>query len=266
MDQQEFLYDPGTKSLMVQAWMTSIQNKVYPDALTTFDVNFNGQVGGLGPALENVLNTNRGVPLFEFRRLPGTTQPNMVTFVNNAEQAIIAYHNADPAPPRLVRRRLDGRYNHMKRQGIPDVCTVASTNPTATTPTASEAAPVVQTSAAPIATALPARWSYEFHTYTGNIQSGNFSFFILPGKFNGDFTKMKRSLEEPEETLDTLPSEIPKRELDAREVCGRDSVDKRQCGDPPPTSLPTTNGQVSSPSLLPSPNHYVTPIMNFEPS
>ncbi|KAK4693173.1 hypothetical protein P7C71_g4177, partial [Lecanoromycetidae sp. Uapishka_2] len=99
----------------------------------------------------------------------------------------------------------------------------------------------------------PARWSYKFHTYTGNLATGAFSFFVLPGLYNGDFTKVKRSLGEPGESTDTLPSRFDKRELDARLLCDRDSVDKRQCGPIFPTPPTITNGQVSPTSLLPSP-------------
>lgn len=108
------------------------------------------------------------------------------------------------------------------------------------------------------ASAPPARWSYDFHSYTGNIQSGNFSFFVLPGKFNGNYNT-KRSLEERGEVVDGLsshphhPHPVAEREasrttgesLDERSF-SEESLDKRICcgvTEPPPP-LPTTNGQV----------------------
>lgn len=54
-----------------------------------------------------------------------------------------------------------------------DVDSVPSTNPTATN---------------------PERWSYTFHDYTGNLAAGQFTFFILPGRYNGNLAKRKRSI------------------------------------------------------------------------
>lgn len=45
-----------------------------PDKLTTLDRLIDGQIGGLGTALENILGTTRAVPLFEFRNLGGVRQ------------------------------------------------------------------------------------------------------------------------------------------------------------------------------------------------
>ena len=41
----------------------------------------------------------------------------------------------------------------------------------------------------------PARWSYEFHSYTGNLAKGEFSFMVLPGKYNGNIGNSKRTLQ-----------------------------------------------------------------------
>ena len=60
----------------------------------------------------------------------------------------------------------------------------------------------------------PPRWSYTFHSYTANIQSGNFSFFVLPGRNKGNYGNSKRSLVE------------------------------RAVAPPPPPSPPQTPGQV----------------------
>ena len=120
MDKQAFNYEPENGdpvTCTVQDWILSIQNGNSPDKLTQFDQNFNSQVGGLGEALENILDTDRAVPLFEFRRLPGVKQPEMKDFVDKVEQALIAYHRANAAPLRLIRRRADGRYSHVKREG-----------------------------------------------------------------------------------------------------------------------------------------------------
>lgn len=62
--------DGQTKTLKVSDWIKSIQDGESPDKLTTLDTVIDGQIGGLGKAMEYVLDTTREVPLFEFRRLP----------------------------------------------------------------------------------------------------------------------------------------------------------------------------------------------------
>lgn len=61
----------------------------------------------------------------------------------------------------------------------------------------------------------PPRWSYTFHSYTANIQSGNFSFFVLPGRNKGNYGNSKRSF-----------------------------VERAVAPPPPPPSPPRTPGQV----------------------
>ena len=97
MDSQKFgasSSDGREDSCTVQEWIQSIQNGPAPDRLTVLDRIIDGQIGGLADALENVLNTNRAVPLFEFRRLRGIPASQMQSLATRAEQAIIDYHNA----------------------------------------------------------------------------------------------------------------------------------------------------------------------------
>ncbi|KAK4691414.1 hypothetical protein P7C71_g5584, partial [Lecanoromycetidae sp. Uapishka_2] len=96
--------------------------------------------------------------------------------------------------------------------------------------------------------APPARWSYTFHSYTGNLATGNFSYFVLPGKYNGNFGSSKRSFDAP--TLEESASHPhAKRAIAAREEPSATdkSLDKRLGGavpiepEPTPTHYP---GQV----------------------
>lgn len=123
--------------------------------------------------------------------------------------------------------------------------------------------------AAPTPTAPPSRWSYTFHSYTGNIQSGNFSFFVLPGKYNGSFTNSKRSLEGRGDAVGELPSNPHYRSLaGGRWASTEDSMNKRVCcgTPPPPPPPPNTPGQVC-PSLLFSPHrHHFLPIIHSNPA
>lgn len=120
---------------------------------------------------------------------------------------------------------------------------IDSTGATSTQP----AAPAASTPA-PVP---PARWSYTFHSYTGNLQTGVFSFFVLPGKYNGSYSK-KRSLEQRAEAIDRIPSNPHYRrslvERTEASTTTEELLDKRTCcgvANPPPP-LPTTDGQVST--------------------
>ena len=115
------------------------------------------------------------------------------------------------------------------------------------------------------AVAPPTRWSYTFHSYTGNLATGNFSYFVLPGKYNGNFNK--RSLDKP--ALEE-PAFNPhaKRAIAAREEPSPTdkSLDKRLGGAVPIVPLPTPThypGQVNFPfPSLPPP----LPIENTNPA
>lgn len=136
MDQQRFSVsssDGKFDSCTVRHWMQSIQDGNMPDRLSTLDRIIDGQIGGLRDTLENILNTNRGVPLFEFRRLSSVKSGDMQSRVTNAEQAIIDYHNAHANTPRFIRRRLDAKYIHIKRQSASAACAAATDTAAQTT-------------------------------------------------------------------------------------------------------------------------------------
>lgn len=85
--------------LLVKDWIASIEGGQSPDKLTTLDQIIDGQIGGLGTVLENVVGTTRGVPLFEFRDLNGIQAPRMERFVSDAEKAVLSFHDQYKAPP-----------------------------------------------------------------------------------------------------------------------------------------------------------------------
>ena len=113
----------GSDSCTVQEWIQSIQDGTSPDRLSEVDGVIDGSIGGLKDALENVINTDRAVPLFEFRRLPGVKSTDIKDRVTNAEQALIDYHHALGAVPRFARTVRSARSVVSKRQdpcGSPD--------------------------------------------------------------------------------------------------------------------------------------------------
>ena len=95
--------------LTVEDWMTSVASGSSPDKLTTLDGLIDGQVGGLGTALENIIDSTRAVPLFEFRNLAGVTAGQMQNTVSKAEQAVITYFNKykTSPQPKMVKRQND---------------------------------------------------------------------------------------------------------------------------------------------------------------
>jgi hypothetical protein len=129
MDKQKFSvlsFDGKSDSSTVQEWMQSIQDGNSPDRLSELDRIIDGQIGGLKDALENVLNTSRAVPLFEFRRLKSVKSGDMQSRVISAEKAIIDYHNSYANTSWLIRKRLGAKYSHIKRQGASAACATAT--------------------------------------------------------------------------------------------------------------------------------------------
>lgn len=118
--------------LLVKDWIASIEGGQSPDKLTTLDKIVDGQIGGLGTALENVVGTTRGVPLFEFRDLSGIQAPRMEPFVTGAENAILSFHDRYKAPPQRKKSRRDIGSSYGKRQIAAD-CSI--TSPPTLTPT-----------------------------------------------------------------------------------------------------------------------------------
>lgn len=122
------LEDTDTKDqdcLTVEDWITSIASGSSPDKLTKLDGLIDGQIGGLGTALENIIDSTRAVPLFEFRNLDGINAGKMQDTVSNAEQAVITYFDKYKAPPqRKMAKRQDDVY------GCPTKSPLSSTMPT----------------------------------------------------------------------------------------------------------------------------------------
>jgi len=81
----------GFKPFTVKEWLDDVQNEKQ-DLLTNYDKLWDGSVGAFGNALENVLDTQREVPLFEFRNLDSVTAPKFRERVEQAEDEVISYH------------------------------------------------------------------------------------------------------------------------------------------------------------------------------
>lgn len=120
--------------LRVEDWMTSITSGSSPDKLTILDGLIDGQIGGLGTALENIVGTARAVPLFEFRNLLGVTAGKMQDTVSDTEQPIITYFNQYKTPPQRKMAKRNSGWLHEKRQtdvyGCPKTSAPSITAPT----------------------------------------------------------------------------------------------------------------------------------------
>ena len=85
--------------------MQSITDGTVPDALTTFDKLFYSSIGGFGTALENVPNTERAVPVFEFRGLQEIQTWETIKFANAVDGNVMTlYDKFGTAPTRRNKR------------------------------------------------------------------------------------------------------------------------------------------------------------------
>lgn len=94
MDEQKFRLDEGGDELTVESWIKSISDGTVPDALTSFDKkHHSGSLGGFGTSLENVLDTDRAVPIFEFRGLDWVdTTAQAVDVAKKCEENVVELH------------------------------------------------------------------------------------------------------------------------------------------------------------------------------
>lgn len=77
----------------IKSWIEGIgAQSPSPDLLTTFDQAIDGSIGGLGTTTEKMFDSERPVPLFEFRDLLDVTTSGIVAFMTNADQSIQKLH------------------------------------------------------------------------------------------------------------------------------------------------------------------------------
>ncbi|KAF2094386.1 hypothetical protein NA57DRAFT_60432 [Rhizodiscina lignyota] len=70
-----------------------------PDLLTWVDQVIDGSIGGWGRKLERMYNSDRQVPLFEFRHLYQTPPDGFGKLIREAEKDIMRLHERYPEPP-----------------------------------------------------------------------------------------------------------------------------------------------------------------------
>jgi len=128
--------DPtNPQTVNIQQWIQDIGiGNPNPDSLSAFDRNYDSSIGGLNKATERMFNSQRAVPLFEFRDLDPVTTSAFETFMSNVDASIQALHQEFATQP--------ARRIRVRRQSDNGSCVLSSTptgNPT--TPTMTNGGP-----------------------------------------------------------------------------------------------------------------------------
>lgn len=116
----------GEISVSIKDWVESIgKADPSPDLLSKFDQSIDGSIGGLGTSLEKMFNSQRAVPLIEFRDLADVQTKDIEQFMKNVDAAVQKLHGDFANAP--TKRKRD----------VPDYCTQLDNANTATTSSAS---------------------------------------------------------------------------------------------------------------------------------
>ncbi len=89
-------------------WIQGISKGNAPDTLSAADKK---SIGALGPAMENVLDTERPVPIFEFRALGhggGIVYGKFADFADEVEQEVIRLHERYAGASKVRKRKPKG--------------------------------------------------------------------------------------------------------------------------------------------------------------
>lgn len=113
------------------------------DALSDFDRSVDGSIGGLDVRMEKMYNSQRSVPLFEFRDLDPIYTPGVEQFMKDVDSAIQTFHGDFANTP-----------TRMKRDAPASCVRPFAANATSST-TSSTVAPPSPTGPAPVAPVDP---------------------------------------------------------------------------------------------------------------
>ena len=105
-------------SVNIKAWIQGIgAQSPSPDLLTAYDEGIDKSIGGFGTTMEKMYNSQRSVPLFEFRNLntisttsdPAHNEDGFESFATKADAAVQALHRQFANPPgRKLKRQASG--------------------------------------------------------------------------------------------------------------------------------------------------------------
>ncbi|KAL1602366.1 hypothetical protein SLS60_005782 [Paraconiothyrium brasiliense] len=127
----------GEDQCTMKEWIDAVEAEK-EDPITRVDKKIDGSVGKFGSRYELVLDTDREVPVFEFRNLYAPVAKEFGKAVKTVEDAIVGYHKKFANGPRKFRRRQDAKYSHIRRNAPRDDCaaptSTATAAPTTTVP------------------------------------------------------------------------------------------------------------------------------------
>lgn len=129
----------------VKEWLDSIQQGAIPDLLSQADKTIDGSIGKYDKAkFENVYNTKRKVPLFEFRRIGRMTPDEMADRADKIQTDVLNLHQKYAGAARLMKRRIDNQYSHIRRDAPTNGCamTIASSTKFSATPSTTPPPPM----------------------------------------------------------------------------------------------------------------------------
>lgn len=106
----DLTFSQGDASCNIRDWIHGLDPESQDqDALSKYDEVNDGSIGGLGTKVENMFNSQRSVPLFEFRDLEYVLTDGMEDFMGRVDKAIQDLHNNFAnAPGQKVRRGVCG--------------------------------------------------------------------------------------------------------------------------------------------------------------
>ncbi|KAI1320050.1 hypothetical protein F5Y16DRAFT_417644 [Xylariaceae sp. FL0255] len=180
MDTVQYSTNDGD-TMSIMDWINGIQNPGPDgDLLKNFDVNFDSQIGGFGSLVENILNTNTPVPLFEFRDLLRISASAFQPSVENVENQVINYHRTYATVADKNKRmgqiqaKARAPYRHLLARQTTFDCWSSTSETVVATPT-----PSTPTSSTPMVTSPPSTSTISCDIYGQNPDQGITSAYCL---------------------------------------------------------------------------------------
>lgn len=101
-------YKNHAASVNIKDWIQGIgKGAPSPDLLSKFDQSIDGSIGGLGDQMEKMFNSQRSVPLFEFRDLDNIRTSKFEQFMTDVDSAVQKLHNHFADAPKKLKLRRD---------------------------------------------------------------------------------------------------------------------------------------------------------------
>ena len=129
MDGLAFKIGEG-EELKVKKWIESIADGTVPDALSKLDESVDKSIGGFKTDLENVKDTTRAVPVWEFRKLDNIPLDGTVKFAKRVGENVDAIHRRSKNSPASTKKRSVEMLSLLESRdedadcGCPDICTL----------------------------------------------------------------------------------------------------------------------------------------------